>query len=223
MAFWAESRRRNEGRHPQRITPDEAAIRVLAEAILEEEVEAVALRARPGGWQPVVRAIAPTLKHLHYQRAGDALIVAVDSNGSPVHQPVHETADQPPEECRLCTLRRRIEEIQNEVQPVAGHLPIQTAVAVAVPAIEAWYQFGIDPDCTEAGWIQKQQAGADAPVEIRRLKQIVYGTDRPSLQREREQAEHHARRLADDLETLSAYFPNTFGHFEKQLRNWMKE
>ena len=82
-------------------TPDEAAIRILMEALLGEDTEPVVprIRTRPGGW-PSVRNLLPIiLTGLHYHSDADALVVVVDSNDSrldPSKEPEGlETAEEP--------------------------------------------------------------------------------------------------------------------------------
>jgi len=70
---------------------DEAAIRILANAILRRETQAMdppPLRAR--GW-PSVRDLLPAVyKHLYYQTNADGLIVVVDSDRAQIHHADHE-------------------------------------------------------------------------------------------------------------------------------------
>lgn len=199
---------------------DEAAVRILIEAILGESIELETLRVRPGGWKPAIRAIPPTLKGLHYQRTADALAVVVDSDNSTVHRPEHFDADSEAGDCRFCAASQLIRDTDSTLRPMPDWPPIHTAIAVATPAVEAWYLFGINPDCTEAGWLLRQASGGTAPNEIRRWKKAVYGSDRPNSQRSLERAVESATRLAADLENFENHFPNSFGLFAEAVRSW---
>ena len=105
------------------------------------------------------------------------------------------------------------------LRPVPARPRLKTAIGLAVPAIEAWFQFGIDPRVTEANWLQSAQRGA-APYTKAGLKQAVYGTDRPSLDVERRRALEEATRVTRDLEGLETAFPNGFGPLVRALRGW---
>ncbi len=200
---------------------DEAAVKILVEKILDRTIEVVTRRFRPSGLQAAINNVPSALKDMHYQRTADALIVAIDSDNSPVHLSDHSPADHAKLGCRFCSLDLLIEETLRHLRPIPSQPKIQTAMAVAVPAIEAWYQFGSDSNCTEAGWIQKQKAGATVPAEIRNLKRAVYGTDRPGRDLSKAKAIKHAERLAADLTQLEDYFPNSFGVFAQQVREWI--
>lgn len=200
---------------------DEEAMRVLLEALLGSRIEIVPRRARPGGWNSVMAAIPPTVKELHYRRTAAALVVVLDSDNSPIHRPDHQQSQgyfDP--KCRLCQTQAAISSVLSTLTPVPGALPLDTAVAVAVPAIEAWYQCGLDPSCTEAGWTMRQNDGKSATAEILRLKRAVYGTDRPGLHLLTQKAVENAERLAGILGLLEQSFPNTFGHFAAEVRSW---
>jgi len=200
---------------------DEAAVKILVEKILDQTIEVVPRRIRSRGLQAAINNVPPALKDLHYQRTADALIVAIDSDNSPVHHSDHISTDLAKLECRFCSLQLSIEETFRHLRPIPNQPKIQTAVAVAVPAIEAWYRFGRDSNCTEAGWIQKQKAGTTASAEIRNLKRAVYGTDRPGQVLSKAKAIEHAERLAADLTPLEEYFPNSFGVFAQQVHEWI--
>jgi hypothetical protein len=77
-----------------------------------------------------------------------------------------------------------IREVEAMMKPGPGLKQLHTAIGVAVPSIEAWLLFGEDSGCTEAGWVLKENEGNKSPVEISRLKQRLYSTDRPSLELE---------------------------------------
>src|SRR5262245_38695956 len=161
---------------------DEAAIRILLRGLLGVEIEVIALAARAGGWNAALGVVPPTLKALHFRRTAAALVVVLDSDNSPVHRLEHEQPGSEVTSCRICQVRRVIAEVQQHLRPVPSPPSIETAIAVAVPAIEAWYLCGREGDCTEAGWIMRQRAGTKSRTEIARLKRLVYGSDRLSIE-----------------------------------------
>ena len=82
---------------------DEAAIKILVDAILGQETELVsAARLRPGGWPQVLQLLPSILKALHYYTDAEGIAVVVDSDSSPVYLPNHPTDLNCHSECRLC-------------------------------------------------------------------------------------------------------------------------
>gem|GEM_PF-6902502 len=70
---------------------DEVTIRILAEAVLGIKISPVphaGLRTR--GWPSVRKVFSAVLKQLHYRSDAEGLICVVDSNASPVHEPIHK-------------------------------------------------------------------------------------------------------------------------------------
>ena len=199
---------------------DEAAVKVLIEALLGAQIEAVPVRARSRGFPAAVNLVAPTLKALHYQRQADALIVVVDSDNSVVHQANHGPSASDAEKCRHCQLAAKIKDIKAELRPIPDYPEIETAIAVAPPSIEAWYLFERDSRCTEAGWRQRQSEGVNSRADILRLKTMAYGTDRPDIVSEKEHAVEHAKRLATKLAAFEEFFPNSIGLLAEAVRNW---
>lgn len=87
---------------------DDAAVRVLAEAILGQSLQAVlpaGLRTR-GGWPAVLQILPTILKHLHYRTDAEGLVVVVDSDKSPLHRLPVEPLEARGCECRRCQLRQ---------------------------------------------------------------------------------------------------------------------
>ena len=64
-----------------------------------------------------------------------------------------------------------------------GRPELKVATGLTVPAIEAWYLVGKNHQVGEAAWITGLIAGRP-PFTRPQLKQLVYGTDRPSLELE---------------------------------------
>ncbi len=200
---------------------DEAAIKILVDAIIGHETELVsASRLRPGGWPQVLNLLPSIAKALHYHTDAEGVAVVVDSDSSPVHlldQPANENCDS---ECRLCLLRNCLGNSLLRVSPVPNRASLRTAVGLAVPSIEAWYRCGLDLHVNEARWTGKL-SGERINYSKRSLKVDVYGSDQPSLQAETTAAVEAARRLAHNMDQLSQLFPSGFGCFLTDIRNWL--
>ncbi|HEX8069907.1 MAG TPA: hypothetical protein VF546_08150 [Pyrinomonadaceae bacterium] len=198
---------------------DEAAIRILVNGILGRETEEVPnlpLRAR--GWPFAIRVLPTVLKYLHYRTDADTLVVVVDSDDAPLHEPSHDEPGGSYSDCRLCQLRTVVASELKKLRPT-GRNPLKTALGLAVPAIEAWYQCGLDPHVNEATWARRLQS---EPITYTRrtLKQSVYGTERPTIQIEEACAIKAATRLAHDFSMIEQLFPNGFGSLARDIRGW---
>ena len=121
---------------------DEAALRILTEAVLGRSIEVVPRRRRAGGVGAAFKGLPPILKELHYRRTAEALVFVVDSNGTLVHPGGGEEACEAGGACRLCRARRIVREVQGTVRPVGDLPPIRVAIGLAVPQVEAWYLCG---------------------------------------------------------------------------------
>ncbi|MBI2899589.1 MAG: hypothetical protein HYY17_05350 [Planctomycetes bacterium] len=199
---------------------DEAAIAILASAVLSQAVERVpgpALRSR--GWPSVRQILATVIQHVHYQTDASGLVVVADSNHSPAHQEAHAQLGRSDKACRMCQLREIADTAVGWLRPVAGRSPLRIAIGMAVPAIEAWYLAGKDPHVSEAVWIAGMQSGK-FPYTKNDLKEKVYGTDRPSLPLEIKRAKEEATRLAASIATIETLFPGGFGSLADVLRTW---
>jgi hypothetical protein len=196
---------------------DEAAVQILVESILGEQIQPVSLPLlRTRGWPSISYDLPMVLKHLHYRTNAQGLVVVVDSDESPVHLSTHEQLGGADTQCRTCQLRGVVIQVQNQLRPIINRAPIKTAIGIAVPAIEAWYRCELDPHVMEAAWIQALQSG-NYPYTKRSLKQDVYGAVRtPKMNR----AVEEARRLAQNLAELETWFPNGFGALARDVRGW---
>ena len=201
---------------------DEAAIRILVEACLRQPVEPLPLRRRPGGVDAAFRAIDPTIRQLHYQRPAEHLVVVVDSNRSPVHTGPARSPCGHAAKCRLCRAWEAVESTLMDLRPVPSCGPVRVAVGLAVPAVEAWYLCGKDPNVSENAWIQGLGAGR-FPYTRAELKRRVYGTDRPSLKLEEARAVQEMQRVVQDMEQLEKRFPAGCGSLVADLRSWVTD
>lgn len=193
---------------------DEAAVRILAQAILRTTTERhdnIPLRSR--GWPSVLNVLRVVIKHLHYNSLADGLIVVVDGNNSPIHAAAHDT--QPDARCRLCQLRGVITTTLPHLRAIPNRPALEWAVGVAVPAIEAWYLCGVNHQASEAGW----RSGA-LVRDRNELKRQVYGTSRPQLTVQTAKAREAAERLALNVTDLETRFPVGFGTLAIRLRSW---
>lgn len=200
---------------------DDAAIRILVDAILGAKTEVVShagLRTR--GW-PSVRSVFPAvLKQLHYQTDAEGLVMVVDSNGSPIHQTAHEQSGGEVRACRLCQLRAIREEVLSQLKPRAAFPALKTAIGIAVPTVEAWLLCGADPHVGEASQQVELESG-QYPKLKSQLKAKLYGTARPSLSDEITHMTAAASRLAANLSSLHGAFPSGFGALACDLRKWL--
>ena len=199
---------------------DEAAIRVLIDGILGRRTQLITfppLETR--GWRAVLRILPAVFKYLHYQTDAESFVVVVDSDHSPVHKSSHEQPSGADEKCRLCKLREAVVQVQGKLRPRSGRPPIKTALGVAVPAVEAWYRCGLDPRVSETAWILGLQSKS-YPYTKLRLKEEVYGTERPLLPLETRRATEEAQRLIQNLPLLESLFPTGFGALARDVRSW---
>jgi hypothetical protein len=201
---------------------DDAAVRVLVDAILGRTSEIVEVRSlrRRSGYSSLPALLEVAIPELHFNTDADALVLVVDSNGTPIHVPEHERPGGAVPECRLCSLRAAAARLLGRLKPRGHHAPLNVAIGLASPPVEAWYRCGIDPQATEAAWARDLAAGARAPERIRGLKRDVYGTDRPGLPLETGRATEAAGRLAQQLVVLEQHFPSGFGSFARDIRAW---
>lgn len=198
---------------------DVAAVGILVEAILAKPIELVTSpKFEMRGWPSIRGNLRSALIEFHYQTETEALAVVVDSDDSPAHQTTHELPNGADMKCRLCYLRDVLDHTQRNLKPRAGCAPIKTAIGIAVPAIEAWYLCGKDPNATEAAWFN---SGLSKRMSDHRkaLKRAVYGTDRITLSCE-QRAREEAQRLAQDLSLLEKVFPVGFGALARSIREW---
>ncbi len=198
---------------------DEAAIRVLVEAVLREPIRQVQAGLRARGWPNVVQVLPAIVRHLHFNTDADGLVVVVDSDDSVVHTAAHEAPNYHHPLCRLCHVRAVFRRATKKLPPARGRERVLRGIGVAVPAVEAWYLCGRDPTVTEAAWIAGQERGTP-PYTRRDLKWRVYGTDRPSLPHETKRAVEEVQRQRSDVRRLEADFPAGFGLLAADLRSW---
>lgn len=197
---------------------DEAAIRVLVEAVLDERVKVLHPGLRARGWPNVAQVMPAILRHLHFNTDADGLVVVVDADDSVIHTPDHDRPSYFHPQCRMCRLRAVYRQTMKKLPPAQGRNKALRAVGIAVPAVEAWYLCGRDETVTEQAWLEGKLNGR-APYTRPELKQRVYGTDRPSLEHETECALREVLRLRPDCRRLENDFPS-FAALALDLRSW---
>jgi hypothetical protein len=197
---------------------DQAAILILAKAVLRRELEPVTLAFRPNGWSSVLTALEIQIKHLHYRSDAEGMIVMLDSDDTPVHTQEHQAS--PKMTCRCCQVMDIWRQATATLTAMPGRAPMRIAVAIPVPAIEAWFRCGHDPHAEEAPFVRQIEAGRRLGNDRRALKRAVYGVENPKLTLETDTAIREATRLAGDLDRLRTRFPLGFGTFYETLATW---
>lgn len=199
---------------------DEAAIRIIISGILGGEIEPIhfdsSIRAR--GWPGIKTLLPVIIPRLHYHSDAEALAIVVDSDSSTIHLDTHdiETAAG---DCRLCDLKRVVAFHLSRLQQVTGREMLKIAIGLAVPAMEAWYVCLQDTHVNEAAWA-RHLGGERVTYTKNSLKQMAYGTERPSIDTETEGARNSARELIKNLDQVEELFPNGFGLFVQDIRGW---
>jgi hypothetical protein len=122
---------------------DEAFIEIIISAILGEEIEKVEYPLRFRGWHGVLQLIPSVIKSLYYQTNVEAFAVVVDSDETAIHNQSHSISATNTDisNCRLCQIKKVIEQTQNSLALIPNRPKIKVAVGLAVPAIEACYSF----------------------------------------------------------------------------------
>lgn len=195
---------------------DEAALRVLVSAVLGATPEFVAPGFRARGWPNVGQLVPAVIRHLHFNTDTDVLVVVVDSDDSVVHTTDHDRPDYFHPQCRMCRLRATFRQTTKRLPVAHGRQRVLRGVGIAVPAVEAWYLCGRDPNVDESRWVAGQESGR-TPYSRAELKWRVYGTDRPNLPHETRCALHEVERFRRDPRRLENDFPG-FAALARDLR-----
>jgi hypothetical protein len=199
---------------------DEAALGILAEAVLGGVFERVQPNLRARGWPSVLQILPAVVRHLHFNTDADGLVVLVDSDDTEPHPPGHEAAGYFHPRCRLCQLRAVFRRATKTLPPVRGRSCVLRGIGLAVPAAEAWYLCGVEDAVNEAAWRLGRETGCP-PYSRRELKARVYGTERPNLQQAVACASQAAWRHARDTRRLERDFPG-FAALAADLREMVR-
>ncbi len=200
---------------------DESAVGFLVRAILERHVEIVKTRvSRSPGVDSVLLLLDKFLRDATYrQDSVDGIVVIVDSDESWVDATSEPPGLSPRKRSRLLQIQERIAATLAAIKVPDGREPLQFAVGLAVPCIEAWWLIGTKHQVTEGQWRQGQESDS-VLFKKRDLKKRLYGTDRPSLTQTIDGATDGSRRAAENLDALRQHFPLGFGTLFDQLKNW---
>lgn len=200
---------------------DEAALRVLLAAIIGIPLEPIDLNLRSRGWPAVRHELPAVLRELWINQRADGLVVSVDTDWSPVHEPSHTSGLESP--CRQCVLQQQTDET---IAELSARYPMSTmlaAVASASPAVEAWLLHGRPQASDETGWkafLLTNPSRTDVKLRVSNLKRLVYGASKPGEKMAICKAAEEAGRIRDDLTGLSAAFPGGFGQMATKVSRW---
>jgi len=203
---------------------DETGVRIFVDAILQTTTEPTHVKPRRLGWPHVLKVLPNVLLQMHYHTDADALAVVVDSNDSPCHPLGPDGVCQGGGRCRLCLLGDAVSQTLARARP-RSHMPaLKIAIGLAVPAIEAWYLFGMQAGMSEGAWIRGMAEG-HCPYKRGELKRAMYGTDRPPLRLMIERIRAAGPRLIGqaNLQGLERNFPVGFGQLASAVRGWRSE
>jgi hypothetical protein len=199
---------------------DQAAMAVFAEGILGAPPEPINMDLEAHSVPGFFSALDGVFRGIHYNSDAEGLVIVVDCDTTELHESAHDTAADAADKCRLCKVRKTIARARSQLKTRQGRPELKVAIGVAVPAIEAWYLVGKNHQVGEAAW-RVGMAGSRAPFKTAQLKQEVYGTDRPSLERATECAVSEARRVIGDLSAVEVAFPVGFRLMAQEMRSWI--
>ncbi len=197
---------------------DQAALTVITEGILEEPSEPINMDLLAYGVTDVLRNLDGIFRGVHYGSDAEGLVIVVDCDDTELHEAAHDTHGSG-DRCRLCQIRGIIAQAQKTLKSRSGRPPLKVAIGLAVPAIEAWYLVGREHQIGEAAW-RVGLAASRLPFTRPRLKELVYGTDRPSPERAIECALREARRNINNIKAIELAFPIGFGLMAQEIRSW---
>ncbi|MCI0659354.1 MAG: hypothetical protein L0170_20055 [Acidobacteria bacterium] len=198
---------------------DQAGMAVLTEGILGAPPELIDMDLAAHGVTSVLQGLDGVFRGLHYLSNAEGLVVVVDSDNTELHDASHELPGQAAENCRLCQVRQIVTRAQKQVKTRQGRLALKIAIGLAVPSIEAWYLVGKEHQVGEAVWRVGLKAN-HFPFTRPQLKELVYGTDRPSLDRMIEYVLTEKRRIIGNLSAIETAFPDGFGLMAQAIRSW---
>lgn len=142
---------------------DQAALAAFCATRLGREIERVPCpaRVRPG-WPALRTDLGPALRSLKYSAAeAELIVVCADSDGDDPRRPDNRRAQ----------LQRIVDQTG---------MSSRVVVALAMPAIEAWWLAHLHPELHEKGWLDRRECAPG--YDKLELKRRLYGTDRPLYQ-----------------------------------------
>jgi len=186
---------------------DDAVLRIIAERVIEGEIEWYPPPHRGRGQAGVRKSLPSVIRHLHYHTDVDLLIVVVDSDHTEPHDESHDKLKSGKNGCRLCILRQITRDVRRTLKHVPTRSPLCFAIGLASPCIEAWLLHGKSAEANEASWKQHLRQKESSSPWASKLKQEKYGTDKPTLPIATDLGSGNARRIAADLSELVSSFP----------------
>jgi len=200
---------------------DETAMATLVAAVIGRPIEVASYQVRKGGgWTTLMRALPSIVPAIYYATDAEGVIIVLDSDDSPIHNPGHDPADPNNTNCRICGIMRLVATSTSRLHDRPVNHQLRFAFGLAIPAIEAWLLCGIDHQVSEASYVNARRQNTIA-YSRPDLKRRLYGTDRPSLDQETAAMIREADRLAaGQLQLLEQLFPLGFGMLATQLRTW---
>jgi hypothetical protein len=201
---------------------DAAAMALFTEGILGQPPEPINMDLEAHSVPGFFSALDGVFRGVHFNSDAEGLVVVVDCDETQLHDPAHDTPGGNEERCRLCQARKIIAHAQRQLKTRQGRPALQVAIGLAVPAIEAWYLVGKNHQVGEAAWIAGSAAGK-RPFTRAQLKELVYDTDRPSLQLETDCAVKEVRRIIQNIKAIESAFPAGFGLMAREIRSWIAQ
>lgn len=198
---------------------DQKALAVFTEGILGEPPEVVDMGLEGHGVTGVLHTLPGIYRGVYYNSDAEGLVVVVDSDDTALHDPEHDKSAGGGEDCRFCQAHKVVAQAHNRLRARPGRAGLKVAIGVAVPAIEAWYLVGKEHQVGEAAW-RAGLAAKRRPFTRQKLKELVYGSSRPSLELETECAETEARRIIGNIKAIETAFPIGFGLMASEIRSW---
>lgn len=193
---------------------DEAALRILVNAVLGVQTTSVAYNLQGRGYSQVRSSFEAIAKTLHYRSEAEGLVVVVDSN--------HTYLSGDDTKNRLRDFQEVIERCRKQFKPVANRSSsLKIAVGVAASAIEAWWLCKTHPHISESAW-EKGLNEKREPYTKSQLKNMLYEREFRSLEWMTQRMTEAAHDATKDVSTLEKNFPNGFGSLVKELRSWRR-
>jgi len=199
---------------------DQAAMAVFVEGILGAPAEPINVPLAGQSMPAFFSELDGAFRGIHYLSDAEALVIMCDSDDSGVHDHFRDCENA---KCRRCRSQSIVDRIIPRLRPVVGKTLPKLAYGLAVEAVECWYLTGTTHDSAlgEARWMLDAREGR-RPYPRDKLKELVYGTSRPSIKLETDRAVAAARRIVDGglLGRLEAQFPSGFGLMATEIRAW---
>lgn len=185
---------------------DQESVRVLVEAVLQRNIQVQPRQVRSGGVDSVLRSLPAVIKEVYFHTDAIGVVAVVDSDRTSFHTVDHEAGASEPA-CRLCQLLCTVESVHPQLPTRPLPLPLNVALGLAVPAIEAWCLCGVDHGVSETTWINARKAN-QLPYTPAELKTVAlrHGSPLPR----RGSGWHQVRHGEARLDTKNLVAQDTF-------------